>query len=178
MKAAGAAMKKGERICIEPSFGQRHLTRVAHDTTTPSRAHDGRSSPSPIAISHRHLPSPSPIAISQASSRSPSSSRSRRGSSTAARATSSSRRRSSRARASALTRGQASRCARAVRSTEICSEGRACPGGCQEGVRSWRISYGRLHPVLHSGSMLVYVVCETPPTTYTQLTYTPSAGYN
>jgi hypothetical protein len=56
MKAAGAAMKKGERICIEPSFGQRHLTRVAHDTTTPSRAHDGRSSPSPIAISHRHLP--------------------------------------------------------------------------------------------------------------------------
>jgi hypothetical protein len=64
MKAAGAAMKKGERICIEPSFGQRHLTRVAHDTTTPSRAHDGRSSPSPIAISHRHLPSPSPIAIS------------------------------------------------------------------------------------------------------------------
>jgi len=170
MKAAGAAMKKGERICIEPSFGQWHLTRVAHDTTTPSRAHDGRSSPSPIAISHRHLPSPSPIAIShrhlpspspiaisQASSRSPSSSRSRRGSSTAARATSSSRRRSSRARASALTRGQASRCARAVRSTEICSEGRACPGGCQEGVRSWRISYGRLHPVLHSGSMLVYM---------------------
>ena len=24
----------------------------------------------------------------------------------------------------------------------------------------------------------IYVVCETPPTTYTQLTYTPSAGYN